>query len=164
MSTEPPAPSLLPEHLAERATAIRARLHAQLPQASLLTNNMLPLNPSLLLPYSGRLTPAHLAILELDAVSLVQSLKQKRWTAVDVVGAYGISASIAHQSTHCLTWYDLDSALARAKELDEILDRTGELVGPLHGIVISIKRTSRTRVTRDIRTQSTGDCDFSIAH
>ena len=32
-----------------------------------------------------------------------------------------------------------DTALARAQELDDHLDSTGEVVGPLHGLPISVK-------------------------
>ena len=33
----------------------------------------------------------------------------------------------------------MDRALARAKELDEHLDKTGQVVGVLHGLPISLK-------------------------
>lgn len=41
--------------------------------------------------------------------------------------------------TCCLTETLFDRALRRAKELDEHLDVTGEVIGPLHGLPISLK-------------------------
>ena len=46
--------------------------------------------------------------------------------------------------TNCLTEIFVDRALERARELDEMLSRTGKIVGPLHGLPISLKgRISR---------------------
>jgi amidase len=41
--------------------------------------------------------------------------------------------------TSCLTEIVFDEAIARAKQLDDHLDRTGKLMGPLHGLPISVK-------------------------
>ena len=40
---------------------------------------------------------------------------------------------------NCLTEIFVERALARAKELDEHLKATGKVVGPLHGLPISLK-------------------------
>ena len=40
---------------------------------------------------------------------------------------------------NCLTEIFVERALARAKELDEHLKATGNVVGPLHGLPISLK-------------------------
>ena len=40
---------------------------------------------------------------------------------------------------NCLTEIFVERALARAKELDEYLKTTGKVVGPLHGLPISLK-------------------------
>lgn len=40
---------------------------------------------------------------------------------------------------NCLTEVFVERALARAAELDEHLKRTGKVVGPLHGLPISLK-------------------------
>jgi amidase len=45
----------------------------------------------------------------------------------------------ARTQTNCLTEIFVDRALARAKELDEHLEKTGKVVGPLHGLPISLK-------------------------
>lgn len=131
----------LPAHLASKASAARERVLSQLPAHTLLSKNLaLPLDSTTLIDYSGRLKSPQLEILSYDATALVAALAEKKWTAVEVVQAYAISASVAHQATNCLTWYDVDSALQQAEELDRGLLETGEVVGPLHGVVISIKR------------------------
>lgn len=40
---------------------------------------------------------------------------------------------------NCLALFFPEEALLRAKELDDILEKTGEPVGPLHGLPIPIK-------------------------
>ncbi|KAF9241349.1 amidase signature domain-containing protein, partial [Melanogaster broomeanus] len=40
---------------------------------------------------------------------------------------------------NCLTEIFVERALARATELDEALKKTGKVVGPLHGLPISLK-------------------------
>ena len=41
--------------------------------------------------------------------------------------------------TNCLTEIFIDKALERAKELDQHLEQTGQVYGPLHGLPISLK-------------------------
>ena len=41
--------------------------------------------------------------------------------------------------TNCLAEVLYDAALARAQELDDHLNSTGQVVGPLHGLPISVK-------------------------
>ncbi len=48
------------------------------------------------------------------------------------------SCSSATQ-VNCLTEIFVERALQRAKELDDHLQRTGEVAGPLHGLPISLK-------------------------
>lgn len=40
---------------------------------------------------------------------------------------------------NCLTAWFLEEGLARAKELDAILEKGGKPVGPLHGVPVCIK-------------------------
>ena len=86
--------------------------------------------------------PKQVEIVSLDAIALVEAYKEKKYTAVEVVEAYFFSASLAHQATNCLTYFDAEGALNQARELDAWLEEKGELKGPLHGVVISIKRMS----------------------
>lgn len=132
----------LPPHLASQAEAVRSKIRSQLPTHTLLaSDSSLPLDSTTLLS-SGTLTPRQLEIISLDAVGLVEAIRRKAYTAVEVTEAYIISASIAQQATNCLTWYDSESALRQARSLDASFAKTGKLVGPLHGVVISLKRTS----------------------
>ncbi|KAJ6510859.1 amidase signature domain-containing protein [Mycena sanguinolenta] len=90
---------------------------------------------------SGLMTPEELDItsLDQDAVSILARIKSKEATAVQVVLAFAKRAAIAHQLLCCLTDFFFDDALTRAKELDDFYANTGKLVGPLHGLPISIK-------------------------
>jgi amidase len=132
----------LPAHLVEKASQIQSAIRSQLPPQTLLSTwDGLPLNPTTLIEYS-LLKPRQVEIVSLDAVSLVEALKEKKYTAVEVVEAYFFSASLAHQATNCLTYFDGDGAMEQAKELDKWLKEKGEVKGVLHGVVISIKRMS----------------------
>lgn len=46
---------------------------------------------------------------------------------------------------NCLTEIFVDRALQRAKELDEHLRKTGQVVGPLHGLPMSLKDQIRNK-------------------
>lgn len=132
----------LPKHLVDRSRTTQAAIRDSLPPQTLLSSwDGHPLNPTTLIEYS-LLKPRQVEIVSLDAVSLVQAYKDKRYTAEEVVEAYFYSASLAHQSTNCLTFFDGDEALKQARELDKYLEEKGEVKGPLHGVVISIKRMS----------------------
>lgn len=73
-----------------------------------------------------------------DVTTLLVSIRSGRYTAAQVVSAYCAAAIEAHDKTNCLTEILFESALKRAKALDETL-ATGKLVGPLHGLPISLK-------------------------
>ncbi|KAJ7653367.1 amidase signature domain-containing protein [Mycena rosella] len=90
---------------------------------------------------SGLLTAEELEITgpANDAAALLVRIKNKELTAVQVVTAFGKRAAIAHQMVSCLTDFFLEDALVRAKDLDDYYEKTGQLVGPLHGLPISIK-------------------------
>ena len=49
------------------------------------------------------------------------------------------------QQTNCLTEIFVERALARAKELDAHLAKTGKPIGPLHGLPISLKDQIRMK-------------------
>jgi amidase len=56
-----------------------------------------------------------------------------------VTTAYYKRAIVAQQVVNCLTEIFVDQALARAAKLDAHLKETGKVVGPLHGLPISLK-------------------------
>ncbi|CAO1599449.1 hypothetical protein XANCAGTX0491_003174 [Xanthoria calcicola] len=76
-----------------------------------------------------------------DARGLAEAIRAKIYTAVEVTTAFCKRAAIANQLTSCLTECLFDSAVARAAFLDAHLDRTGQTLGPLHGLPISVKDT-----------------------
>ncbi|KAK5167344.1 uncharacterized protein LTR77_007043 [Saxophila tyrrhenica] len=87
----------------------------------------------------GILSDLELAITDSYATEIVQKVAAGEWKAEDVTRAFCRRAVIAHQLTNCLTVTMFDAALARAKELDDHLSRTGKTVGPLHGLPVSLK-------------------------
>ena len=106
----------------------------------------------------GRITVRELAITETTEVDeLLAKLRNAEWTSVETTRAFYKRAIIAHQlvsikpgycvdttgidqyQTNCLTEIFIGRALERARELDDILQKTGKVVGPLHGLPISLK-------------------------
>ncbi|GAA5864169.1 hypothetical protein JCM3774_001242 [Rhodotorula dairenensis] len=89
---------------------------------------------------SGILSARELEITELDEVQeLAKRIADKTYKAEEVAVAFSKRAAIAQQLTNCLTEIFFQEAIQRAKELDEILARTGKPVGPLHGVPVSLK-------------------------
>lgn len=88
----------------------------------------------------GLLSARDLEITELDSVAgLLNKIATGVWSSVEVTTAFCKRAVIAHQVTNCLTEIFIDRALERAAWLDEQLKSTGKVVGPLHGLPISLK-------------------------
>ncbi len=73
--------------------------------------------------------------------SLLSAISNKRLSAVEVAEAFSHRAAIAQQLTNCLTEPLFESALSRAKFLDEYLSKNGNRFGPLHGLPVSVKDT-----------------------
>ncbi|OQE24076.1 hypothetical protein PENFLA_c010G01449 [Penicillium flavigenum] len=76
-----------------------------------------------------------------DATSLLHRLATSEVSSTHLVTAFCKRAAIAHQLTNCLTEILFKEAIARAKALDEHLQRTKEVIGPLHGIPITFKNS-----------------------
>ncbi|KAI0652389.1 general amidase GmdA [Trametes meyenii] len=91
-----------------------------------------------LLPTS-QLSPREHTIVHLDATALADAIRRGLYTAVEVLTAFAQVATIAQDLTNCLTEVFFDEGLARARELDRYLAETGNVVGPLHGVPVSIK-------------------------
>ncbi|KAJ5106896.1 amidase [Penicillium angulare] len=88
----------------------------------------------------GILSAKQLEITEnYDATALLEKIHSKYFTAADVAEAFCIRAAIAQQVTNCLTETFFDQALERARELDDYLEKTGKVIGPLHGLPVSLK-------------------------
>ncbi|KAL3435794.1 amidase signature domain-containing protein [Aspergillus tetrazonus] len=89
---------------------------------------------------SGILSEEELDITEnYSAGQLLQRLAWGDVSSLAVTTAFCKRAAIAQQLTSCLTEHFFAQAIERARYLDEYLKREGKVVGPLHGLPISIK-------------------------
>ncbi|KAH9949167.1 amidase signature domain-containing protein [Amylocystis lapponica] len=134
-----------------KVSTILADLDSQIPAALRLPPSILkdpPLDVTGVPASCGLLTPEELAITELDATAIVEKIAKGEMTAVETVSAFGKRAAIAHQLTACLTDFFLDEGIATAKALDEYYKREGKVIGPLHGLPISIKSYIRVKGRR----------------
>ncbi|KAF7917705.1 uncharacterized protein EAE98_010121 [Botrytis deweyae] len=95
---------------------------------------------------SGILTPSELSNTEsYDATSLSTALRSHELTALEVTIAFCKRAAIAQQVCNCLTEIFFSDAIARAKWLDAEFARTGKVIGPLHGVPVSLKDTFKVK-------------------
>lgn len=78
-----------------------------------------------------------------DCVALLEKIHSKEWSALEVTTAFCKRAAIAQQLVNPLMDIDFERGIQRAKELDDYLESTGKVVGPLHGLPISFKVFSR---------------------
>ncbi|KAA8648150.1 hypothetical protein EYZ11_000538 [Aspergillus tanneri] len=76
-----------------------------------------------------------------DATALLAKLASREFSSAEVTTAFSKRAAIAQQLTGCLTETFFDMALSRAQELDDHLAKTGQIVGPLHGLPVSLKES-----------------------
>ncbi|KAE8351823.1 amidase signature domain-containing protein [Aspergillus coremiiformis] len=74
-----------------------------------------------------------------DAISLLQKLANSEITSTELVTAFCKRAAIAQQLSNCLTEILFDEAIARAHDVDKHLQRTGQVLGPLHGLPVTFK-------------------------
>ncbi|KAM0751264.1 amidase [Meredithblackwellia eburnea MCA 4105] len=128
----------------EKAASKRTKLLSSIPAAWILpppTNQSPRPNDVRGIPKEcGILNEKELVITDEDEIEVVlNKVKMGEWSSEEVVTAYCKRAAVAQQLTCCLTEPLFDRAIARAKELDEHLRSTGEVVGPLHGLPISVK-------------------------
>ncbi|KAJ1299396.1 hypothetical protein OPQ81_011133 [Rhizoctonia solani] len=87
----------------------------------------------------ARLTDRERSFLASDATDLAHRLATRECTALEVTTAFCKATYAAQELTNCVTEVMFDQALARARELDAHLLETGKVVGPLHGVPVSIK-------------------------
>lgn len=133
--------------IAKRKQAYR---DSQIPQQWKIPSNMLPKDPPLMkygpqnvlhVPREcGLLSPTEVTITETHSVeSLLSALSTRKLSALEVTTAFCKRTAIAQQLTNCVTEPLFSTAIHRAKELDESLARKGQVVGPLHGLPVSVK-------------------------
>ncbi|KAM9905915.1 hypothetical protein OXX69_007003 [Metschnikowia pulcherrima] len=87
----------------------------------------------------GMLSKSEQEITSALAETIVENIKAKKWTAVEVVKAFCHRASVAHQLTNCLSEVFFDAAINQAEELDLFQKESGKTLGPLHGLPIAMK-------------------------
>ncbi|KAL3463862.1 amidase signature domain-containing protein [Aspergillus heterothallicus] len=78
-------------------------------------------------------------ITAMDVPELVAGMKDGVLTAVDVVTAFCKRAAYAHQLSNLLLEIRFDEAMERAQELDAYYQEHKRLIGPLHGIPLTLK-------------------------
>lgn len=76
---------------------------------------------------------------EFTIPELLQKQLSRELSAEQIARAYIKSAIVAQLATNCVMQFLIPSALERAKQLDAHLHATGQLLGPMHGIPISLK-------------------------
>ncbi|KPI38100.1 putative amidase [Cyphellophora attinorum] len=127
----------------QTAARVQAELKAKIPSEWLLPETLLSAKPRNVLPVfrsCGILTDRELEITEAkDATSVLEQIHSRNWSAKEVTVAFCKRAAIAQQLVNCLMDIDFEGAMRRAKELDEHLAKSGSVVGPLHGLPVSLK-------------------------
>lgn len=89
---------------------------------------------------AGILTDEELEITETtDAIILLRKMASGSLSAVQVITAFSKRAAIAQQLIRCCTEMFFDEALQTAKGLDEYFQKNKKVVGPLHGLPVSLK-------------------------
>ncbi|CAG8264785.1 unnamed protein product [Penicillium olsonii] len=89
--------------------------------------------------YPGLLTEEQLSMTDSPPSLLLQNMSNGYWSAESVIRAFIARTAIAHELTNPLTETFFDNAVKRARELDNVLHETGNVVGPLHGLPMSLK-------------------------
>lgn len=97
----------------------------------------LPLNVTKL--PSKFLTQEEVSITESSPESLLASIASSELSAVTVTNAFLRRAGLAQKLSNCITELLPERSLERAKYLDDFLAKHGKLIGPLHGLPISVK-------------------------
>ncbi|KAM0545014.1 hypothetical protein ACHAPJ_011524 [Fusarium lateritium] len=74
-----------------------------------------------------------------DAIKAAELIAQGQLTCTSVVQSLIKRAVQVHDQTNCLTEVAFENALQQAKELDDYFADNKEPIGPLHGVVITLK-------------------------
>ncbi|KAH8601227.1 acetamidase-like protein [Bisporella sp. PMI_857] len=130
------------QHYKDIAAIAQKRREDALPKEYLLPAESLqkpPRNLTTVPKSSGHFTHEELTIMETSAEDILQKIRKRIWTSVDVTQVFCKAAVVAQQLTNCVTEILFPEALARAKFLDEHLEKAGDVIGPLHGLPISLK-------------------------
>jgi len=131
----------MPTSWQELVSEKKSRQNASIPKEWLITpptDDVLDVTD---VPVKCGLLSAHeLEITEVSEIAvLLNKIATGEWSSVQVTKAFSKRAIVAHQVTNCLTEIFIDRALERATWLDDQLKSTGKVVGPLHGLPVSLK-------------------------
>ncbi|RMJ10933.1 hypothetical protein BHE90_014639 [Fusarium euwallaceae] len=99
-------------------------------------------NPLKSLLDSGLLTPEELDLTDAskhDAVETLSLVASGSITAEKLVTTFCKRAAAADSLTNFITEVNFEQAIRRAKELDKYLLENGRVIGPLHGLPITVK-------------------------
>ncbi|KAL5426941.1 hypothetical protein PMIN06_009817 [Paraphaeosphaeria minitans] len=88
---------------------------------------------------SGWFEEKELDITGSSATQILKKIALQLWSSEEVTRAFCKRAAAAQQLTNCLTDFFPNEAISIAKSLDQHLQNTGKLAGPLHGLPISLK-------------------------
>lgn len=125
-----------------RAAEKRTAQFSQIPEEWRLAElpNPLPVSTLAYLDDSDLLTPQEKVITStLSAQDLLSRIHCGGLCAREVALAFCKRAAYAQQLSKCCTEMFFDKALEQAKQLDSHFKETGRLVGPLHGLPVSLK-------------------------
>lgn len=88
-------------------------------------------------------------ITSLPAFELAQKIANSEISATETFRAFAKRATIANQFTNYAMEFFIEEGLRRAQELDSYFKKTGKVVGPLHGLPISLKEhySYKNRIT-----------------
>ena len=73
--------------------------------------------------------------------SLLKAIASSKLSCAEVTQAFCHRATIAQHLTNCITEVLFERAQKRAEYLDQYIKEKGTTIGPLHGLVISVKDT-----------------------
>lgn len=86
------------------------------------------------------LTDSELKIVNIYTIKdLLEKQLSKELSALGIAKAFIKASIVAQLTTNCVLQFLIPQALQKAVELDEYLQSNGTLIGPMHGIPISLK-------------------------
>ncbi|KAF7926066.1 uncharacterized protein EAE97_010366 [Botrytis byssoidea] len=122
------------------ATRRQQEIFSSIPSEWILPADLLKSKRPLdLMKTCGLLNEREIKIVYSTAVDLLEKMRTREYTAVEVTTAFCKASAVAHQATNCLAWTMYPNALSHAAKLDAHMTQTGSPIGPLHGLPVSVK-------------------------